>query len=177
MFDSLADWVREVVAFLLLMKHNVFIIPPHPAYFEKCCTRNNHFDTTFDSKSYYYKILMFQEYLMRWVPLHPEPNNSCVLLLESLTTHMVKEGLYLRPDGIHWSDNALKTIATQFERNLVPLQRYDLNALDINPPRIENNKLIPTELTFTEFLKTINIESLPTFNVPHHLKMSDKLST
>merc|ERR1711973_427379 len=54
-FDSLADWVCEVVAFLLLMKHNVFIIPPHPAYFKKCCSRNNHFNASFDSKSYYFK--------------------------------------------------------------------------------------------------------------------------
>ena len=68
---------------------------------------------------------------------------------------MVKESLYLRPDGIHWSDNALKTIATQFERNLVPLQRYDLNALDINPPQIDNDKLIPLShlCDFSEFLR------------------------
>ena len=120
---------------------------------------------------------MFQEYLTRWVPLHPEANNSCVLLLESLTTHMVKEGLYLKPDGIHWSDSALKTMSSQLERNLVPLQRYDLDKLDLNPPTIEKDRLIPSEVTFTKFLKTVKIESLPAFKVPHHLKMSDKLST
>merc|ERR1711973_116201 len=116
-------------------------------------------------------------YLTRWVPLHPKTSTSCILLLESLTTHMVKEGLYLKPDGIHWSDNALKTMSSQLERNLVPLQRYNLTNLDINPPTIENDKLIPTEVTFMNFLKTVNIELLPAFNVPHHLKMSDKLST
>merc|ERR1711973_429556 len=176
MIDTLADWVREVVTFLRAMNHNVFIIPPHPAYFEKCCSRTNHFDASFDCKNYYLKILLFQEYLSRWVPLHPMTNTSCVLLLESLTTHMVKDGIYLKPDGIHWSDSALKTIASQLERNLIPMQTYDLDKIDLNPPAISKEKLISTEVTFTQFLKTINIESLPPFKVPHHLKMSDKLS-
>ena len=96
---------------------------------------------------------------------------------EILHATLVLEGLYLKPDGIHWSDSALKTMSSQLERNLVPLQKYDLDKLDLNPPTIEKDKLIPTEVTFKKFLKTVNIESLPTFKVPHHLKMSDKLST